>query len=161
MEHQETFESFNDNSEMKMAGFGPRWGAILIDANILFLVSMLFFKSIIPMLRSGNFEATELSDSFLISGMLMYFIGLPLIGILYQSIFECSAFQGTPGKIAVKIKVVNKHGERLSFLQAVGRNLGKILSGLILYIGFFMAIWTGKKQTLHDLMASTYVVLNR
>jgi len=56
---------------------------------------------------------------------------------------------------------VNKYGDRVSFLQAFGRNLGKILSGLILYIGFFMAIWTDKKQTLHDQMANTYVVLKR
>ena len=139
MEIQETLDTLGHQTEMKMAGFGPRWGAILVDANILLLVILLFFRLIIPMLRSGNFEASELSDNFIIGGVLMYFIGLPLIGILYQSLFECSKFQGTPGKIAVKIKVVNKHGERVSFLQAFGRNLGKIISALILYIGFFHA----------------------
>jgi uncharacterized RDD family membrane protein YckC len=161
MENQETLQIFNDHSEMEMAGFGPRWGALLVDANILLIVIILFFRSVIPMLRSGDFEPSELSDSFLIGGVFMYFFGLPLIGILYQSIFECTKFQGTPGKIAVKIKVVNKHGERVSFLQAFGRNSGKILSALILYIGFFMAIWTDKKQALHDQMANTYVVLKR
>lgn len=161
MQNQETLDTFDFQTEMKMAGFGPRWGALLVDANIFILLFMLFFRSVIPMLRRGNFEASELSDTFLVGGIFMYFLGLPLIGILYQSIFECSKFQGTPGKIAVKIKVVNKDGERVSFIQAFGRNLGKILSGLILYIGFFMAIWTQKKQTLHDLMANTYVVLKR
>ena len=161
MKNQETLDSFNTREEMTMAGFGPRWGALLVDANILLIVIMLLFRSVIPMLRSGNFEASELSDSFIIGSVFMYFLGIPLIGILYQSIFECSKYQGTPGKIAVKIKVVNKHGDRVSFLQAFGRNLGKILSGLILYIGFFMAIWTDKKQTLHDQMANTYVVLKR
>lgn len=161
MENQKTLDTFENQTEIKMAGFGPRWGALLVDANILLLVIMLFFKSVIPMIREANFKPSELSDSFLYGGVLMYFFGIPLISILYQAIFESSKFQGTPGKIAVKIKVVNKHGSRISFIQAFGRNLGKILSALIIYIGFFMAIWTDKKQTLHDQMANTYVVLKR
>ncbi len=161
MKNQETLNTFNDPQQMKMAGFGPRWGALLVDGNILLLVTILFLQSLIPMLTSWDFDISKLSDSFIMGGFLVYLLGIPLLRILYQSIFECSKFQGTPGKMAVKIKVVNMHGERITFLQALGRNLGKILSGLILYIGFFMAIWTDKKQTLHDQMANTYVVLKR
>lgn len=161
MEHQETYSAMNSQTEMKMAGFGPRWGALLVDVNVLVLIILFFFRSFVPLLRGSNFDASELSDSFKVGGVLMYLFGLPIIGILYQAIFECSRLQGTPGKIAVKIKVVNMHGEKVSFLQAVGRNAGKILSSLIIYIGFLMAIWTDKKQTLHDQMANTYVVLRR
>lgn len=161
MENQEALDTFTAKEEMKMAGFGPRWGALLVDANVFIIVAMILLRSASPIFTNVSFEPSELSDSFLVGGLFMYFLGLPLIGILYQSIFECSKYQGTPGKIAVKIKVVNKHGDRVSFLQAFGRNSGKILSGLILYVGFLMAIWTDKKQALHDQMANTYVVLNR
>src|SRR5690606_18880829 len=41
---------------------------------------------------------------------------------------------------------------------ASARWAGSIPSYLILYFGFFMAGWTRRKQTLHDLMARTYVV---
>ncbi len=161
MENQRFLDTYEYQTEMKMAGFGPRWGALLVDANILLIVIMLIFKSVYPMIREAIFEPSELSDSLLVGGGLMYFLGIPLIGILYQAIFESSKFQGTPGKIAVKIKVVNKYGSRVSFIQAFGRNLGKILSSFMLYFGFFMAIWTDKKQTLHDQMANTYAVLKR
>ena len=42
--------------------------------------------------------------------------------------------------------------------RALGRNLAKILSGLILCIGFLMVAFTGKKQGLHDMIAGTLVV---
>ena len=161
MDNQETPNANIHPTEFIMAGFGPRWGAILVDVNILLVVAMLIFRSVIPNLRSGNILPSELSNVSIIGGILLYFIGLPLISILYQSIFESSKFQGTPGKIAVKIKVVNLKGERITFLQALGRNSGKIVSGLILNIGFLMAIWTVKKQALHDIIANTYVVHKR
>ena len=161
MNDQESVDDFEHNEELKMAGFGPRWGAFLIDLNILFVVVMIFFDSALTILRSGSIDPGSLSDSVIVGGFITYFVGIPVAGVLYQALFDCSKFQGTPGKIAVKIKVVNKNGDRINFLQALGRNSGKYISSLILYVGFLMAIWTEQKQTLHDIMANTYVVLNR
>ena len=45
-----------------------------------------------------------------------------------------------------------------SKLQVWGRYLGYSLSGLILLIGFFMPLWTEKKQALHDMLANTLVI---
>ena len=59
--------------------------------------------------------------------------------------------------MAVGIKVGNENGERISAGNAAGRFFGKILSGLILYIGYMMAGWDKKKQALHDKLAGTYV----
>jgi uncharacterized RDD family membrane protein YckC len=53
------------------------------------------------------------------------------------------------------------NGARISFGNATGRYFGKILSGLILYVGYLMVAFTDKKQGLHDMMASTLVVLKR
>jgi uncharacterized RDD family membrane protein YckC len=38
------------------------------------------------------------------------------------------------------------------------RQLGKIISGFILMIGYIMAGFTEKKQALHDIIAGAYVV---
>ena len=59
MEHQEILDKSNNRTEINMAGFGPRWGAVLIDANILLIVIMLFFKSILPLLKSESFKASH------------------------------------------------------------------------------------------------------
>jgi uncharacterized RDD family membrane protein YckC len=52
-------------------------------------------------------------------------------------------------------------GNRISFGRATGRYFGKIVSGVILYIGFLMAGFTQQKQALHDIMASCLVVNSR
>jgi uncharacterized RDD family membrane protein YckC len=81
-----------------------------------------------------------------------------LIWLAYFSAMECSKYQGTLGKIALGLRVTDLNGTRLTPLNAVGRNLGKILSSLILGIGFLMAAFTAKKQALHDILAGTLVV---
>lgn len=138
----------------KFAGFGQRLGALLIDSLIIFI----FVAICIRILANSNLHFSEMDGSSIIGIILMYFLGLPLLGIIYQSAFECSKFQGTPGKIAIGIKVVTKQGSRVSFFQAFIRNLGKIISSSILYIGFLIALFNDEKQTLHDMMSSTYVI---
>ena len=65
------------------------------------------------------------------------------------------------GKLACGIQVVDLEGRKLSFLQASGRYFGKIISSLILGIGFLMCAFTAKKQCLHDMMANCLVVHKR
>jgi uncharacterized RDD family membrane protein YckC len=60
--------------------------------------------------------------------------------------------------MALGIRVTDLDGGRISFGRATGRYFGKILSGLILGIGFLMAAFTERKQALHDLLAGTLVV---
>jgi uncharacterized RDD family membrane protein YckC len=73
---------------------------------------------------------------------------------------ESSSRQATVGKIALGLRVTDLNGERITFLRATGRYFGKIISGMILYIGFIMAAFTEKRQALHDLMAECLVVSN-
>jgi uncharacterized RDD family membrane protein YckC len=81
-----------------------------------------------------------------------------VISWLYYALMESSAKQATLGKMAIGIVVTDLDGHRISFGRATGRYFGKILSGLILGIGFLMAAFTEKKQALHDILASTLVV---
>jgi hypothetical protein len=54
--------------------------------------------------------------------------------------------------------VTDLDGNRIGFGRATGRYFAKILSALILLIGFIMAAFTQKKQGLHDIIAGTLVV---
>jgi uncharacterized RDD family membrane protein YckC len=47
---------------------------------------------------------------------------------------------------------------RISFGRATGRFFAKIISSIILFIGFIMAGFTEKKQALHDMIAGTLVI---
>jgi uncharacterized RDD family membrane protein YckC len=78
--------------------------------------------------------------------------------LLYYSIMESSKYQGSIGKIAMGIKVVDLNGNRVSFGTAFIRSIGKLISSTIMHIGYLMAAFTEKKQALHDMIASTLVV---
>jgi uncharacterized RDD family membrane protein YckC len=73
---------------------------------------------------------------------------------------ESSERQATFGKIALGIKVTDLNGDRISFAKASGRHFAKIISAIILLIGYIMAAFDSKKQALHDKMAGT-LVLNK
>lgn len=77
---------------------------------------------------------------------------------LYFAMMESSNLQATLGKLALGLRVVDMSGQRISFLRATGRYFSKILSALILCIGFMMAGFTERKQALHDYIASTLVI---
>lgn len=77
---------------------------------------------------------------------------------LYCAILEAGPWQGTVGKKVLGLIVVDDRGNPISFGRATGRYFGKIVSALILMIGFFMAGFTVRKQALHDIMAGTLVV---
>jgi uncharacterized RDD family membrane protein YckC len=72
---------------------------------------------------------------------------------------ESSVKQATLGKLAIGIIVTDLQGSRITFGRATGRYFGKILSSLILSIGYIMAGFTEKKQALHDMIAGCLVVM--
>lgn len=81
-----------------------------------------------------------------------------VIAWLYSAVMESSPAQATLGKMAMGIKVTDLDGRPISFGRATGRHFGKIISGLLLLIGYIMAAFTERKQALHDIMAGCLVV---
>ena len=76
---------------------------------------------------------------------------------LYEALMESSSYQATLGKMIFGMKVTDLYGNRIDFARATGRHFAKILSGLILCIGFMMVGFTERKQGLHDMLAGTLV----
>jgi len=81
--------------------------------------------------------------------------------LIYWAAMESSRYQASLGKMIFGMKVVGGDGKRLSLPIAFGRNLLKLLSAIILFIGFMMAGWTRRKQALHDKIMNCFVVLPR
>ena len=80
---------------------------------------------------------------------------------LYWILLEASIWQASVGKKIMGLKVVTDTGEKPDLAQCAARNLLKILSGITLFIGFFMAGWTDKKQALHDKIPSMLIIKNK
>lgn len=138
---QENTDLFNDEP-LVYASFGDRLLAWIIDVLVLAIPSVLL-----------TYAANDPENP------LVNIVGL-VIGWLYFTLQESGAPQGTLGKKAMGIRVINQAGQRISFGQATGRYFGKIISGIILLIGYFMVLWDPNRQALHDKMANTYVVKN-
>lgn len=147
------------------AGFWRRFVAFVIDNIILSIptgvLGTVFMMVQMPQLMAAQTEeeiAALLPGLFLVSILsnILFFV----LFILYTAFMESSSKQATLGKMAMSIKVVDINGQRLNFWHAAGRNLGKVVSYLIVYFGFLMAAFTRRRQALHDIMASTFVVNN-
>lgn len=65
---------------------------------------------------------------------------------------------GTPGKLILGMRIVNEQGNYIGIPMAILRYIGKIVSAIILGIGYLMIAWDSKKQGLHDKIAKTFVV---
>ncbi len=81
-----------------------------------------------------------------------------IVSWLYFAFMESSARQATFGKSLLNMQVTDEQGQRISFLRATGRHFAKILSAIILLIGFIMVAFDSRKQGLLDKLASTLVV---
>jgi len=89
---------------------------------------------------------------------LIWVFYLIIIRWTYFAGMESSPFRATFGKMALGLYVTNQNGERIDFGQATGRYFGKILSGLILGVGYLMAGFTEKHQALHDKLSNSLVL---
>ncbi len=146
-------------------GFWLRFVALIIDSLILGVVGALVggcFGGVIGVLfnAAGAFDPANPSGNEFAFAAIQLVINLvgTVISVLYFAFFESSQWQATLGKKALGLKVTDLDGRRISFARALGRNLARILSGLICAIGYIMAAFTERKQALHDLIAGTLVV---
>jgi len=136
-------------AEVSYGGFWLRVIASIIDG-ILIQIVVFVGAFFVVMLVMG--EGTEESLQIIAN-----LVGL-VISWLYYTLLESSNWQATIGKKALGLKVTDLQGQQIGFGRANARYWSKILSALILMIGFLMVAFTEKKQGLHDMIASTLVV---
>ncbi len=81
------------------------------------------------------------------------------VSLLYLAALWSSPLQATLGQRMCSLRVISaEDGDGISFPRAVIRVFGRILSGLLLGIGYIMVAFTERKRGLHDMIAGTYVV---
>lgn len=137
-------------SEYKYAGFWWRFLAAIIDSLILTVANIVL----------GFIIGFVMGMSGLDVHVIRVLVNILAIiwNWLYFALFESSPWRATIGKRVCGLIVVDMDGHQISFGRATGRYFGKILSTLILFVGFMMAGWTAKKQALHDKIAHCLVL---
>ena len=66
--------------------------------------------------------------------------------------------QATVGKMVMGLKVTDMNGKKLGFWKASIRHFGKYISGMLLGLGYALALFTSRRQALHDIFAEAIVV---
>ena len=122
------------------AGFWRRFGAYFIDGIILAIVNFIL--------------GAIFSDSVGIAYLLSLAINWG-----YFTYFEGGPRGQTVGKMALSIRVLDlKTGGPIGYGRAFVRQLVRIVSGLVLALGYLWMLWDREKQTWHDKAAGSVVV---
>lgn len=140
------------------AGFWRRFVAALIDEIILTICGAVIGVIIGVIIGFIGVALEADIGTIQVIAIVTGYIICIVLNWLYFTLLESSSKQATLGKMTMGIIVTDLNGSRISFGKANGRYWGKIVSAIILYIGFIMAGFTQKKQALHDIMAETLVV---
>lgn len=121
-------------------GLGKRIGAYLLDWFIVY----------VPSYTIAHYSLPE--DLAQLTGLVASLIAA-VLALLYFTLMESSAWRATLGKVAMGIIVTDKEGSKPSFVKALIRNLIKVFFS----IGAVTALFTDRKQAVHDMAAGTLV----
>tara|TARA_Y100000768_G_scaffold51_1_gene50 strand:+ start:574 stop:1059 length:486 start_codon:yes stop_codon:yes gene_type:complete len=135
-------------------GFWIRLVASFIDGIILLILIILL--ATVSLVIFG----AALGEGAGVGMFLLVFILASIATILYKPIMEASEYQGTVGKYALGMKVVDQNGQRITMTSSFLRTILYIIGaqGFLLCLGVVMIGFTEYKQGLHDILANTYVV---
>ncbi len=137
-------------TDLPYAGFWVRFGALVVDNFIVYLVAMLAAAVL------GGALAVAGSPQWVVAGgYVAFFVG----AFFYFTLMESGERGATLGKRMFRLRVVTADGhERISFGRAVGRYFAHALSNITLYIGYLIQPFNQRKQALHDMVSGTAVV---
>jgi uncharacterized RDD family membrane protein YckC len=142
------FERLGYRDMKDYGGFWIRVGAYAVDV-VVMLIPVLIVRRLTLATLPSNMPYAAANFISSINQCMTWWV--------YFAVLESSEWQATLGKRVCGLRVEDEFGNRISFARATGRYFAKILSGLILGIGFIMVAFTRRKQGLHDLLAGTLV----
>lgn len=137
---------------LKLAGFGKRILAFLIDEFILsFVIIAIFFDKFVSAIQTGDTE-----------GFVLYVqnfsLSLIALQVLYHALFVYF-YGATLGKIVCKIAVVDQALlDKPNLLQAFTRAIFRQLSSMAFFLGFVWAFGNNLRKTWQDFLAKTVVI---
>jgi len=145
-------ETFLHREGLSKAKISKRALAFLIDSIVLVILALAInydlFTSLTPMSSEEDFlfVQTEILKVY-----------LPM-AFLYQWLFV-ALYGATLGKIVMKIRVIDlQTGDTPSTLVALNRSIVRIVSELVMNLGFLWAMLDPNRQGWHDKSARTLVI---
>jgi uncharacterized RDD family membrane protein YckC len=147
-----------DSTSMDYKGFWIRFAATFIDGIITNLAqfAIMFVLGMAMGTMNDPSQMGEPSATQMIMSVLIILVSI-VISVGYE-VYFIGKFGATWGKMACNVKVVKADGSPVGYGLATGRFFAKIISGIILGIGYIMAAFDEEKRSLHDRICNTRVV---
>jgi len=148
-------------------GFWIRFGAYMIDMVILFFLRVplqiawqIYSFSLVARVNRGIaypgiFPFGTNQTFWIVYGL--YVLLIFLISFAYY-VFFVGKYGATPGKMALKLRIVRSDRSKVSYWRAAARYFAQALTNFTIYLGYIMAAFDSEKRALHDYICDTRVV---
>jgi uncharacterized RDD family membrane protein YckC len=145
----EEIENILHRENITLADIKKRASAFFIDEMLLSVLLVIALWDSFATAQTME-EMINLTNTFVFEYM--------TIKIVYQTFFTMQ-YGATLGKIAMKIRVIEiKTLQNPSIVSALNRAIFRIISEMLLYLGFLWGMFDPARQTWHDKTARTLVV---
>ena len=148
-----------------LAGLGSRFLALLVDSAIQFAANIVLVIVIVLVFSAGMKAGAmnHMSDTagkWFVAGIILFYF---LLFWGYFSLFEAFRNGQTPGKRALKIRVIKGSGRQITFFEALARNLVRVVDSMpgMYLVGVVSILLTKENKRLGDLVADTIVIHER
>jgi signal peptidase I len=144
-------DDLDNKAEIQYAGFWIRLASFAIDLSIISGFAFLLHVAL------GLAHSLFSMEVYL---QLILYLVVPVIvlmSVFYATWYNANGRQ-TIGKRFLKLKVVHSENEPLTIKRSFGRTLVLIIYPLIYFAGYLLILLTKERQTLHDLLARSFVV---
>ena len=151
--------------EYSVAGVGSRFVAVLLD---MLMIGAFFVVEVVVLVVIGAASLASPAAGKLGEAAGKWFVALVIFinfGIVwgYFALFEAYWHGQTPGKRAMKLRVIKDSGRQITLFEALARNLLRVIDWLpsLYLVGVITMLCNKRNQRLGDLAAGTMVVHER
>ncbi|MHB8483626.1 MAG: RDD family protein [Nitrospiria bacterium] len=143
---------------IQYGGFWRRTFAFLIDLIIIKILNLILvglgILAAYQALDDLRFSSPSEDLVFLLIGLFV-FTGITFF-FIYFLYFNWKGY--TPGMNLSGLRIISTSSSSLTFSRAFVRTSGLLISFFFFGIGFLIMLFNHKRQTLHDVLAGTYVI---
>jgi len=145
----EEIENLLHREDMSLASIQKRSLAFFIDEMLLSFLLIIALWDSFAMAKTTE-DIINLTNMFLLEFMSMK--------IIYQAFFTMQ-YGATLGKIAMKIRVIEIQTlQTPNVIVSLNRAIFRIISEMLLYLGFLWGVLDPARQTWHDKTARTLII---
>jgi len=142
--------------ELPLAGVGARFLAVIVDGLIVGVPWVVIGIPMVVLLQAGSQAALLAAVGIALAAFLSFILAL------WNDVYLPATRGYSIGKKLLGLRIYTVDGQSpIGMGKALIRFLGRIPSGMCLYLGYLWALFDDRRQTWHDKFAGTIVVRMR